>query len=118
EGRSVSAKPLIRTISSLRNCPFRTDLPLLAALDARAADDGVPAVVEADPGLPAAVVVRRPHDDRRLLTSDTTTLGAFGLHAAPDSDERVLLPLAPDRRLVGVTREGARLRRKLHQDVH
>ena len=42
----------------------------------------------------------------------------LAVEAAPEADERVLLPLAPDRRLVRVPREHARLGRELHEDVH
>src|SRR6185312_4358760 len=90
----------------------------LAALDVRAADDRVAASGEADPGLALAVVIRRPDDENCFLAADANGLCPFGLDAAPDPDERVLLPLAPDRRLLRVAREHARVGRQLHQDVH
>ena len=79
----------------------------LEALDARAADDRVAAVVEPNPRLAAAVVVRRPDDQRCVFAGDADSLRSFRLRAAPDSDERVLLPLPPDRRLVGVPGQDA-----------
>ena len=88
------------------------------ALHPRAADDRVAAVVEPDPGLAVAVVVGRPDDQGRVLAADPHALRALGLGAAPDADERVLLPLAPDRRLVGVAGKDAHLGRQLHQHVH
>jgi phage shock protein A len=93
-------------------------LRISAALHARAADDRVAPVVEAHPGLAAAVIVRRPDDQGRVLAGDTHALRSLRLDTPPDSDERVLLPLTADRRLVGVAREDSGLRWQLHQDVH
>src|SRR5919204_3974393 len=81
----------------------------LKPLDARAADDRVPAVVEAHPDLALAVVVGRPDDERRVATADAAALRPLRLDPAPDAHERVLLPLAADRRLLGVAGEDARL---------
>jgi hypothetical protein len=53
-----------------------------------------------------------------LFPADPDALGALGLGSPPDAHERVLLPLAADRRLVGVAGQHANLGRKLHQDVH
>ena len=60
---------------------------------------------------------RSPATRRRALrpVPDPAGLVALRLDAAPHADERVLLPLAPDRRLVGVPGEDACVRRELHQ---
>ena len=79
------------------------------ALDPRAADDPLGAVGEADERLALAVVVRRPDDERRVVTCDPDGLVDRGRGAEPVAQERVLLALAPDRRLLGVAGEHARL---------
>ena len=70
--------------------------------DGAAGHDVVPAVVPAHPGLVAAVVVRRPQDERGLVLADLAALVRLGVEAAPHAHEGVLLPLVPDRRGVGV----------------
>ena len=97
---------------------LREDGAELQALDARATDDGVAPVGEANPRLALAVVVGRPHDQRRRLAADRHRLRALRLGAAPHADEHVRLPLVADRRLVGVTRVDAQLVRQRHQHVH
>src|SRR6266508_801070 len=87
-------------------------------LKARAAHDRFAAVGEADERLPPAVVVGRPDGDHRLVAADAAGLIPLGFETSPEADERVLLPLAADRRLVGVTRKDARAGRQLHQHVH
>src|SRR5947207_13122525 len=67
------------------------------ALDRRAADDRVLAVVVANPRLPVAVVVGAPHDERRVAATRLHALGALGRAATPDAYARVVLPPAPDR---------------------
>src|SRR6266566_7622853 len=88
------------------------------ALDGRAADDRVLAVLVAHPGLALAVVVGAPDDERRRAAADRHTFRAFGLDAAPDPHEGVVLPLAPDRRDVAVARQHAPVVRHLHVHVH
>src|SRR5262249_30708612 len=88
------------------------------ALDRRAADDGVLAVLEADPRLALAVVVGAPDDQRRVAAADLHALGALGVGAAPDAAERVVLPLAADRGDVAVAGEDAPVVGHLHVDVH
>src|SRR5919202_6531953 len=78
-------------------------------LDAGAADDGVAAVVEAHPRLAPAVVVGRPDDEDRVAAADAAGLRPLRLDAAPDADERVLLPLAADRRLLSMAGKDERL---------
>src|SRR6185437_8237269 len=70
-----------------------------------AANDGILAVVEPDPGLALAVVVRAPDDQGRRPAAHRDLFGPLRLHAAPDADERVRVPLTADRRLVGVAGE-------------
>src|SRR5919109_3498881 len=86
--------------------------------DSRTADDRVAPVPEAHPGFSAPVVVRRPDDEGRLVTADETPLLALEVEPAPDADERVVLPLPADRRLVRVTGVHAHVRREAHEDVH
>ena len=45
-------------------------------------------------------------------------LGSFRLDPPPDAHERILVPLAADRRLVGVAREHAQLVGERHEAVH
>src|SRR5262245_25323674 len=45
-------------------------------------------------------------------------LGPLGLGATPDTDERVLLPLPSDRRLLAVAGINHQLGREAHEDVH
>src|SRR5919204_5972066 len=113
-GRSMTSHPPSRP-SSRRD----SSRPALAEpFHARAADNRVAAVVgEPHPRLALAVVVGRPDDERRVAAADAAALRPLRLGPAPYTYERVLLPLAADRRLVGVAREDARLRRWLHQDV-
>src|SRR5205085_4430520 len=87
------------------DCPGDTAL----ADDAGAADDRVFAVREPDPGLALAVVVGAPDDERRVAAADLHSLGSLRSGAAPDAYERVLVPLAADRRLVGVPGQDAPL---------
>ena len=56
-----------------------------------------------DERLAVAVVVGRPDDELGLVAVDAHRLAERGRRAAPVGDERVALPLTPDRRLVGVT---------------
>src|SRR5947209_1196665 len=88
------------------------------ALDARAADDGVGAVVEADPGLALAVVVGRPHDQRRRAASNLDLLRALRLAPVPDAHEGIVLALAADRGLVGMPGQDAHLVGQRHEAVH
>src|SRR5215204_3620207 len=90
----------------------------LAALDAAAGHDVVAAVRPAHPCLVAAVVVRRPQDQRGLLALDPAGLGALLVESAPQAHERVRLPLVTDRRRIGVAGMHARLVRQLHQHIH
>src|SRR5689334_14434084 len=102
--------------------PFRTgtssDDLSSAALDAGAADDRLAAVAEAHERLAVAVVVRRPDDELGLLALHANGLAERGGDAAPVGDERVVLPLASDRRLVGVPGEYPDLGREGHEAVH
>src|SRR4051812_7405682 len=88
------------------------------ALDRRAADDRVLAVLVAHPGLALAVVVGAPDDERRRAAADLHGVRALGLDAAPDANERVVLPLAPDRRDVAVAGQDAPVVRHRHVHVH
>jgi hypothetical protein len=45
-------------------------------------------------------------------------VGPLGLDPAPDADEGILVPLAPDRGLLAVARVDDQLVRQAHQDVH
>src|SRR5205823_2111694 len=110
---AAPAKPARPLGSASQATPQRS-----TAFNPRAADDRVAAVGEADPRLALAVVVRRPDDEGRVLAADPDALGALGIQAAPDPDERVVLPLAADRRLVRVPGQDARVVGKLHEHVH
>ena len=76
------------------------------------------AVGPAHPGLVAAVVVVAEQDERRRLAQRGARLVALGVQAAPDADERVVLPLLGDRRRVGVARADHGLGRQREQHVH
>src|SRR6266566_6360527 len=89
-----------------------------AAVDVRAADDRLRTVVEAHPGLPLAVVVGRPDEKRRVTPSNPHALASLLLPAAPDPYERILPPLAPDRRLVGMAGQDACRVGQLEENVH
>src|SRR4029453_14315147 len=54
----------------------------------------------------------------RVLAADAARLISLRIDPAPDADERILLPLPADRRLLRVAGEHAGLRRQGHQDVH
>ena len=70
--------------------------------DGAAGHDVVPAVVPADPGLVAAVVVGRPQHQGRLVLPHLAAVLGLLVETAPHPHERVLLPLVADRRGVGV----------------
>src|SRR5215210_4784681 len=89
-----------------------TARPTLQTLDARAAHDRLPPVVEADERLALAVVVRRPDEQRGRPAGDANLVARSLGGAEPVADERVLVALTSDRRLVGVPGEDARLRRQ------
>src|SRR5204862_2097601 len=105
------------TASSIGFRPTEDEPETLVALHARTADDRVTTVGEPHPGLALAVVVRRPDDERRVVAADAHPLRALRLDAAPDPDERVLLPPAPHRRLAAVPPEPAPLVPHRHEDL-
>src|SRR5919106_1511243 len=90
----------------------------LQTFDAGRAHDRLVSAGEADERLALAVVVGRPDDENGALAGDAAFAPVLRLETAPEADERVLLPLAADRRLVGVAGKDAELVRKLHQHVH
>ena len=76
------------------------------ALHLAAGDDVVASVGPADPRLVAAVVVVAEQDQRRGLAERGARLGALGVQAAPDADERVAAR-TPRRRWTGRCGRGA-----------
>src|SRR3954451_16643298 len=86
DARSVRARPTI--VGRIGHLP----------LDLAPADDRVPPVRVAHPGFVRSVVIRAEEDQRRLLAPNQALLRALRIDAAPDPDERVLLPLVADRR--------------------
>src|SRR5919201_451053 len=89
-----------------------------AALDLRAGHDVVAPVRPADPRLVAAVVVVAEQHERGRLAHRRARLGALGVEAAPDADERVGLPLVGDRRRLRMPGADDGLGRHLHERVH
>src|SRR5215213_4742064 len=67
-----------------------------------AGHDVVAPVGPADPRLVAAVVVVAEQDQRRRVAERGAGLGALGVEAAPDADERVVVVLLAYGRGVGV----------------
>src|ERR687895_2608069 len=105
-GGNSAAWSISRSSSARRTSSRTGDLP---ARDLAARHDVVAPVGPAHPGLVAAVVVRRPEHQRRVLVPHLARLAALLVEPAPEADERVLLPLLADRRGVGVTGVHARL---------
>ena len=83
--RAWSCWPAERARWSIRRpTSARRSLRPLAALDAAARDDVVPAVVPAHPGLVAAVVVGRPQHQRGLARPRPCSVVALRVEPAPE----------------------------------
>src|SRR4051794_23765306 len=123
---TTTAATTAETLEMMRVCSERLLLfssgsrltPSTLALDPRAGDDVVGAVLPPHPGLVAAVVVGAPEHERRGVAKRRAALRALLVEAAPDAHERVRLQLLGDRAGIGVTRPQDGLARQRQDHVH